>query len=119
MRVLSPAGLVSINKTAFSDYWYPYTNETATMYSKETLTINTQAAAGMVNCTWQNSPNAAARELHCEGDNRPYAPPTTQDIFGCNTGPFAIFETDNDVHRAVVPRLCAAYNRGTFLGQWR
>jgi hypothetical protein len=119
MRVLSPAGLVSINKTAFSDYWYPYTSETATMYSKETLTINTQAAAGMVNCTWQNSPNAAARELHCEGDNRPYAPPTTQDIFGCNTGPFAIFETDNDVHRAVVPRLCAAYNRGTFLGQWR
>jgi hypothetical protein len=46
MRVLSPAGLVSMNKTAFSEYWYPYTNETATIYSKDALTINTQAAAG-------------------------------------------------------------------------
>jgi hypothetical protein len=118
MRVLSPAGLVSINKTAFSEYWYPYTNETATIYSKDALTINTQAAAGMVNCTWQassNSSSGATKELQCEGDNRPYAAPTSEDIFGCNTGPFAISEDDNDIHRAIVPRLCAAYNRGTFL----
>ena len=110
MRVLSPAGLVSINKTAFSDYWYTYTNDTASLYSQDGITINTQAAAGMVKCNWQGS-----KELHCEGDNRPYAPPTAEDIFGCNTGPFAIHEDDNDVHRAVVPRLCAAYNRGTFM----
>lgn len=118
MRVLSPAGLVSMNKTAFSDYWYPYTNETATMFSKDALTVNTQAAAGMVKCTWQDAANSSAagtKELNCEGDNRPYASPTAEDIFGCNTGPFAILEDDNDVHRAVVPRLCAAYNRGTFL----
>lgn len=109
MRVLSPAGLVSMNKTAFSDYWYPYTNETKALYAKESLTINTQAAAGMVKCTWQDS-----GELSCDGDNRPYAPPTAEDIFGCNTGPFAIQTDDNDVHKAIVPRLCAAYNRGTF-----
>ncbi|KAM0708617.1 hypothetical protein Q7P35_005269 [Cladosporium inversicolor] len=113
MRVLSPAGLVSMNKTAFSDYWYPYTNGTASMYSKDGITINTQAAAGMVKCNWQGSANAM--ELQCEGDNRPYPPPTAEDIFGCNTGPFAIHEDDNDVHRAVVPRLCAALNRGTFM----
>jgi hypothetical protein len=114
MRVLSPAGLVSMNKTAFSDYWYPYTNATASMYSKDGITINTQAAAGMVKCNWQGS-EGAAMELQCEGDNRPYPPPTAEDIFGCNTGPFAIHEDDNDVHRAVVPRLCAALNRGTFM----
>ena len=118
MRVLSPAGLVSMNKTAFSEYWYPYTNDTASMYSKDALTINTQAAAGMVECKWQDAANpsdGAARELQCNGDNRPYAPPTAEDIFGCNTGPFAIHEDDNDIHRAVVPRLCAAYHRGTFM----
>lgn len=118
MRVLSPAGLVSINKTSFEDYWYPYTNETATRYSTDVLTINTQAAAGMVECKWQDSTNSSsgsAMELSCEGDNRPYPVPSAQDIFGCNTGPFAILEGDNDVHKAIVPRLCAAYNRGTFL----
>jgi hypothetical protein len=179
MRVLSPAGQISINKTAFSDYWYPYTNETATRYTTDALTVNTQSAAGNVSCTWKtasdtlssavngtgnagnattsgpkytnttvndtnsainntssagkytnatvsdtsnagNNTNVALNstttmELHCEGDNRPYAAPTAQDVFGCNTGPFAILEDDNDVHKAVVPRLCAAYNRGTFL----
>jgi len=167
MRVLSPAGHMSINTTAFSDYWYPYTNETATRYTKDVLTINSQSEAGNVTCTWKpagSAPSIAgnltssagnltsnasnytgiagnltssaanltsnasnytssalddtgstAMELHCEGDNRPYPAPTAEDIFGCNTGPFAILEDDNDVHKAVVPRLCAAYNRGTFL----
>ena len=36
-------------------------------------------------------------------------------IFGCASGPFAIIDSDNDIHRAVVPRLCAAFNRGTLL----
>jgi len=195
MRVLSPAGHISINKTAFEDYWYPYTNETATRFTTDTLTINSQSAAGNVSCTWKpaannlsgavNSTNSAGNytsgtgnytgstlkyrrgaflnarsagnvtentgnytssslnstsstgngtssagnatssalnatgstgmELHCDGDNRPYAAPTAEDIFGCNTGPFAILEDDNDVHKAIVPRLCAAFNRGTFL----
>lgn len=118
MRVLSPAGLVSMNKTAFSDYWYPYTNATMNSYLNDGITINTQAAAGMVKCNFKGSDDSSegtAMELHCDGDNRPYPAPTAEDIFGCNTGPFAILEDDNDVHRAVVPRLCAALNRGTFM----
>jgi hypothetical protein len=200
MRVLSPAGQISIDKTAFQDYWYPYTNETATKFTTDTLTINSQSAAGNVSCTWKpaannlssagngtistgngtssagnvtsgtgnytstlkyrrnalnlrstgnttsntgnyttsslnstsstgnltsssgnlassalNATGSTAMELHCDGDNRPYAAPTAEDIFGCNTGPFAILEDDNDVHKAIVPRLCAAFNRGTFL----
>jgi hypothetical protein len=208
MRVLAPAGQISIDKTAFSDYWYPYTNETATKFSTDALTINSQSAAGNVSCKWKPAANnlsaavnstssagnytsgagnytgtslnnwntssastttsnavnptssatinasnytssslnstssagnitinasnytssagnstsgalnataSTAMELHCDGDNRPYAAPTAEDIFGCNTGPFAILEGDNDVHKAIVPRLCAAFNRGTFL----
>lgn len=118
MRVISPAGYLSSNQTAFEDYWYPYTNETSTRYSSDVLTIDTQSEAGKVECTWKdstNSSNNAAMELHCDGDNRPFPPPSAEDIFGCNTGPFAIQEGDNDVHKAIVPRLCAAYNRGTLL----
>lgn len=53
--------------------------------------------------------------LRCEGDNREYAQPTSQDIFGCNAGTFSVYPGDNDVHHAVVPRLCAAFNRATLL----
>lgn len=116
VRVISPAGHLSSNTTAFQDYWYPYTNETSEKYTSDVLTIDTQSDAGKVDCTWKastNSSNNAAMELHCDGDSRPFPTPAAEDIFGCNTGPFAIQEGDSDVHKAIVPRLCAAYNRGT------
>ena len=53
--------------------------------------------------------------LECEGDNRGYAKPKAVDIWGCNSGPFAIKEGDNEVHKPVVPRLCAAFQRTTLL----
>ena len=53
--------------------------------------------------------------LICAGDNRGYAQPTAADIFGCNSGPFAIESGDNGVHFAVVPRLCAGFDRSTLL----
>lgn len=118
MRVVSPAGFLSTNLTAFENYWYPYTNETADRYESDVLTIDTQSPAGKVDCRWQASTNASANgnmELMCDGDTRPFPPPTSEDVFGCNTGPFAIQEGDSDVHKAIVPRLCAAYNRGTLL----
>ncbi|EED22743.1 conserved hypothetical protein [Talaromyces stipitatus ATCC 10500] len=38
------------------------------------------------------------------------------DIFGCSTGPFNIdTTTDNNIHVAIVPRLCAALHRATLL----
>lgn len=115
MRVVSPAGFLSSNTTAFQDYWYPYTNETADRYASDVLTIDTQSEAGNVSCHWQDSSSGSAMELQCDGDNRSFAAPTSEDIFGCNTGTFAIQEGDSDLHKAIVPRLCAAYNRGTLL----
>ncbi|CAJ2508685.1 Uu.00g137110.m01.CDS01, partial [Anthostomella pinea] len=43
--------------------------------------------------------------LYYDGDNRGHARPNEADIWGCNTGPFAILEEDNAVHRAMVPIL--------------
>ena len=111
LRVLSPFQYMSVNTTAFSTYWSSYINQVWTRYTTTPLTIDTQAAAGLVNCTVSTSTSL----LTCDGDNRGYAKPSASDIFGCNGGPFAIESGDNAVHYAVVPRLCAAFHRTTFL----
>lgn len=109
LRVLAPYDYMSVEPTAFSTYWTSYINSVWDYYKTNTLTIDTQAAAGKVSCT------TASGSLVCAGDNRSYAKPVASDIFGCNSGPFAIQGSDNLVHVAVVPRLCAAFNRGTLL----
>ncbi|KAI1113248.1 glycoside hydrolase family 64 protein [Nemania sp. NC0429] len=109
LRVLSPNLYVSGNPDQFSGYYDNYVNQVWSQYTNQDLIINTQAAAGNVAC------RASGNQLTCAGDNRAYPKPTTADIWGCNSGPFAIIPSDNDVHRAVVPRLCAAFTRSTLL----
>ncbi|KAI9663292.1 MAG: hypothetical protein M1821_008340 [Bathelium mastoideum] len=109
LRIIAPSDYASVNPSAFSDYWTDYVNQVWQTYSSQPLTINTQAAAGDVTCT------VSGGTLNCEGDNRGYAQPVASDIWGCNSGPFAIESGDNAVHYAVVPRLCAAFDRSTLL----
>jgi len=111
LRVLSPTQYLSINNTAFEQYWADYIEDVWAFYSVHNLTVDTQAAAGLVNC----SVPVNSTQIHCEGDNRGYSKPTPSDIFGCNSGPFGILGGDNGVHYAVVPRLCAAFHRTTAL----
>lgn len=111
LRALAPYDYIQNgNSDAFSDYFTSYISSVWSTYSSSALTVDTQADAGDVSCTTGGSDT-----LTCDGDNRGYAQPSAGDIFGCNTGPFAIQSGDNAVHYAVVPRLCAAFNRGTFL----
>ncbi|GAB7340734.1 hypothetical protein MBLNU457_7113t1 [Dothideomycetes sp. NU457] len=107
LRVLSPTQYLSINNSAWSTYWDNYIDQVWDHYTANNLTINTQAAAGLVNCSVINE------TMYCAGDNRGYAKPTATDLFGCNGGPFSIQGGDNPVHYAVVPRLCAAFHRTT------
>ncbi|KAI0886858.1 glycoside hydrolase family 64 protein [Annulohypoxylon maeteangense] len=109
LRVLAPNLYLSIDPTAMSTYYNDYINKVWTKYTSQDLTINTQAAAGNVTC------RASGNKMSCKGDNRAYPKPTMIDIWGCNSGPFGIQDGDNDVHRAVVPRLCAAFFRSTLL----
>lgn len=109
LRVLSPASYLSVDNTAFSNYFTSYVNDVWSHFTSGTLKIDTQSAAGLVSCNVQNA------LLVCAGDNQPYAQPSADDIFSCNSGPFALVNGQNDIHRAVVPRLCAAFNRATFL----
>jgi hypothetical protein len=109
LRVLSPNLYVSANPGKFGNYYDNYVNQVWNQYTNQDLIINTQVEAGKVACRVSNN------QLNCQGDNRAYPKPTTADIWGCNSGPFAIIASDNSVHRAVVPRLCAAFTRSTLL----
>lgn len=109
LRVMAPADYITLDSSAFKDYWTDYVNQVWEHYTSNTLTIDTQTPNGKVACT------VVGEELTCVGDNRGYAKPGPVDIFGCDAGPFAIAQDDGDIHRAVVPRLCAAFVRSTLL----
>ena len=111
LRVIAPSDYVASNPSAFSNYWTDYIEQVWSHYTTNNLMVNTQAAVGHVSCKVNNN------QIKCNGDNRGYNKPNALDIFGCNNGPFGIIGSDNSVHRAVVPRLCAAFNRGTLLKQ--
>lgn len=108
LRVIAPPDYLSSNSGAFSTFWNTYIDDVWTQFTTDTLSIDTQMSAGVVDCTVETD-----GLLHCAGDNRGYAKPVAADIFGCNSGPFSIESGDNDIHSAVVPRLCAAFDRST------
>ncbi|KAM0257693.1 hypothetical protein ACHAQJ_004258 [Trichoderma viride] len=108
IRALSPGDYTAINSAGFQNYWSTYVNQVWSQYTNSPLTINTQSA-GNVNC------QVSGGTLNCDGDNRGYSQPSAADIWGCNSGPFAIQGGDNAIHLAVVPRLCAAFVRSTLL----
>lgn len=110
LRIIAPIDFISTNPRAFQSYFTKYIDRVWKHYTTHTLTINTQSPAGPVAC--RVTPDNL---LTCAGDSRPYARPSAADIFGCNSGPFAISGSDNAIHRAIVPRLCAAFNRGTLM----
>ncbi|ROT38136.1 glucanase B [Sodiomyces alkalinus F11] len=110
LRALSPKDYADIDPTAFEDYWTGYVDAVWEHYRHNTLRVNLQNELGVVACRVNYRD-----ELACEGDSRPYGKPTAGDIWGCNSGPFTVWESDNGVHRAVVPRLCAAFTRTTLL----
>lgn len=108
LRVIAPNDYISSNPDAFSTFWSEYIDDVWKLFTTDTLSIDTQMSAGTVGCQVQSD-----NLLHCDGDNRGYSKPVASDIFGCNSGPFAIESGDNAIHVAVVPRLCAAFERTT------
>ncbi|KAF2150244.1 glycoside hydrolase family 64 protein, partial [Myriangium duriaei CBS 260.36] len=108
IRVLSPALYLTINSTGFAGYWTEYINQVWSKYSTTSLNIDTQASPGVVACKTSNG------TLSCAGGATKYAQPSPLDIFSCASGTFYIQSYDA-VNLAVIPRLCAAFNRATLL----
>ncbi|KAE9989783.1 hypothetical protein EG327_002250 [Venturia inaequalis] len=105
LRVLSPNN-APFTGADFSTYFNGYVNQVYDHYKAQPLNVDTQAR-------WQRVEGTASdTALMTFGDDT-FAKPSTQDIFSCCTGPFG----DNLTARklAIIPRLSAAYNRGTLL----
>ncbi|KAL2022369.1 hypothetical protein VTK56DRAFT_5436 [Thermocarpiscus australiensis] len=71
---------------------------------RATLRINTQAAPGVLD----GSVRRGSDELVIGGEA--FRRPTTADILGCNSGPFAT--GPSPTRNAIIPRLAAAFQRG-------
>ncbi|VUC25732.1 unnamed protein product [Clonostachys rosea] len=109
IRILSPNSFRVNKPTAFGNYYQDYVNKVWTKYSQEPLTIATQMSAGRVKC------RVSSNVMKCDGSNRSFAKPTINDIWSCDNGPFKLNAGDNKVAEAIIPRLCAAFHRSTFL----
>ncbi|KAG5982170.1 hypothetical protein E4U43_006479 [Claviceps pusilla] len=109
IRVISPNIYAVMDPEDFKDYWQGYVDEVWQHFSNRNLTIDTQGSAGKVQCRVRGS------QMSCDGDNRHYDKPSARDIWGCNSGTFGKQDGDNDIHLAVIARLCAAFNRSTLL----
>lgn len=111
LRVLSPYSYMSVpTNTGFNNYFDDYVNKVWDEFSSKPLTIDPQNGNPKFTCT------VSGDSLNCGGDNKNYTKPSTADIFGCNSGPLTVTQgVDSANHLAAVPRICAAFNRATFL----
>lgn len=104
IRTVSP----NLRQDLFGDYFRTYIDDVWNHYSSTPLTIDGQGASGVgqVNC------QVSGDRLNCDG-GLSYAKPSTADIWGCNSGPFA--NEGSAQNKVLVPRICAAFNRLTLL----
>lgn len=105
LRVLSPNN-APFNGANFSTYFNGYVDQVYEHYKSQPLYVDTQAG-------WQRVRGTVGSESVIKFDGDTFPKPSTQDIFSCCTGPFG----DNLTARklAIIPRLSAAFNRGTLL----
>jgi hypothetical protein len=106
LRVLSPNNAIQLNPSAFFGYFDPYINQVWSQYTSHPMLCNTQAQWGTVTGTVKG--NNLVFDGQCS-----FAKPSTQDIFSCSTGPFS--GSDDAETMCIIPRLCAALNRGTLM----
>ncbi|WKT53870.1 Osmotin/thaumatin-like superfamily [Fusarium oxysporum f. sp. vasinfectum] len=109
IRVLSPGNQHDVDPEIFGSYWKTYVDRVWERYITRDLIIDTQSKAGMIKC------RIVDHKLKCDEHERGLPKPDDKDIWGCNSGPFAISENDSIIHTAIVPRLCAGLVRSTLL----
>ncbi|RYP75367.1 hypothetical protein DL771_002463 [Monosporascus sp. 5C6A] len=144
LRVISPNMFIQTphlflppgRNTTMLDYYVEYVAKVWEKYRTEALTIDTQTKGAPgpskggpagTNEGGEADPDNGSDRVECrvEGDNlicdpqgekHNFTRPTTADILGCNSGPFANNVAAMPISRLrIVPRLCAAFTRSTLL----
>ena len=108
LRALSPTQGITSNNNLFAGYYDSYVNQVWDNYTRQPLSIDTQASFGVVN--GQVDPNTGTMNF---AGGYTYGKPSAADIFSCSTGPF--INNGNIEQGAITARLSAAFNRSTLL----
>ncbi|KAK0645959.1 hypothetical protein B0T16DRAFT_493019 [Cercophora newfieldiana] len=109
-RILSPNSAIKLYQSStpqlFQNYFTPYVSAVWDRYASTPLTINTQSQWGLLAGTV--SPPTGKLTFPGVGA---FAQPSAADIFSCDSGPFARYETNGEVMGNITARLAAAFNR--------
>ncbi|GAM88629.1 hypothetical protein ANO11243_066630 [Dothideomycetidae sp. 11243] len=108
LRVLSPNSGMALHPGLLSDYFDALIDQAWTQFRSAPLTIDTQAAAGVV----QGRVSSDDDKLRFPATS--FARPSSADVWNNSSGPFDVGQV-GDEGRALIPRLAAAINRGTIL----
>ncbi|MEU0789008.1 beta-1,3-glucanase family protein [Amycolatopsis sp. NPDC005961] len=104
LRVLSPHH----HAAQFGGYLDAYIDQVWQKYAGTDLVVDSQ------------NPGVGTFTGRVSGDQlvfgaESFAKPATADVWGCDSGPFALAAGASDARKAIVPRLAAALNRTTLL----
>jgi len=106
LRALSPNSAYFLNgQSLLKNYYDDYVNQVWEKYSHNSLSVNTHAEWGIVKGRVSNG------KLDFPGIGT-FDKPSSQDIFGCSTGPFA---SNTGALGPLTARITAAFNRSTLL----
>lgn len=103
IRVLSPQH----NPDGFNTYFDSYIDQVWEHIASDGIKFDTQDGNPLVSCQVQGE------AMTCDRISRPFPKPTSADIWGCNSGPFA--QTGDACWDKIGARFCAAFHRATFL----
>lgn len=103
IRVLSPQH----HPDGFKAYFDHYIDQVWQFITGNGIQFDTQDGNPLVSCRVQDG------TMYCDRVNRPFPKPTSADVWGCNSGPFA--QTGDACWDKIGARFCAAFHRATFL----
>ncbi|CAK7202957.1 hypothetical protein SEUCBS139899_005684 [Sporothrix eucalyptigena] len=114
LRVLNPTHGDAVG-ASFAGYYEGYVDQVWKHYGAGTqLSINTQAAAGIVSGSISSDNSRLVFAPPPEGGSpEAFDKPSTQDILSCNSGPFTT--GTSPMRNAIIPRLAAGFQRSTLL----
>jgi hypothetical protein len=103
IRVLSPQH----NPDGFKTYFDSYIDQVWEHIASNGIKFDTQDGNPLVSCQVQG------KAMTCDRTSMRFPKPTSSDIWGCNSGPFA--QTGDTCWDKIGARFCAAFHRATFL----
>ena len=103
IRVISPQH----DPNGFKNYFDGYIDQVWQYITSNGIRFDTQDGIPLVSC------NIQGEAMMCDRTSKPFPKPTSADIWGCNSGPFA--QTTDACWNKIGARFCAAFHRATFL----